>query len=70
MVSYRAVIASAVLAAVAGALARATAVAVVDEGEDGGLHGVECGLSEIEIGEFGKLIVGCWLECLTVVISM
>ena len=36
--AYRAVIASAVLATVASALAGATAVAVVDKGEDGGVH--------------------------------
>ena len=37
---YRAVVASAVLAARACGLAGATAVAVVDEGEDSRLHGV------------------------------
>jgi len=40
---YRAGVARAVLAAVARALAGATAVAVVDEGEDGGLHCGWCG---------------------------
>lgn len=37
----RAAIARAVLAAVASVAGRATAVAVVDRGEDGGLHCVE-----------------------------
>jgi hypothetical protein len=39
--TYRAAIARAVLAAVASVAGRATAVAVVDRGEDGGLHCVE-----------------------------
>lgn len=41
MQTYGAVVASAVLAAVAGALSGATAVAVVDKLEDGGLHVVD-----------------------------
>lgn len=41
MQTYGAVVASAVLAAVAGALTGATAVAVVDKLEDGGLHVVD-----------------------------
>jgi hypothetical protein len=39
--TYRAVVASAVLAAAASALARATAVAVVGEVDDGRLHDIE-----------------------------
>lgn len=49
MMTYRAVVASAVLAAVARALTGATAVAVVDEGEDGGLHVVGVVQGDLEI---------------------
>lgn len=54
--TYRAVVASAVLAAVASALARATAVAVVDKVEDGGLHIIEFGWGDFDIGRYEVVV--------------